>query len=187
MKNILLIALAAFVFLGCTKKLETDVKPYVTLHQNEKQNLTIDFVGVTDERTTKIVSTILQDDEVAEEYPLNVEAKMWYTEALKRELNNAEMLSIDNTSNISVSINIKNISATYKKYSLDTKNMKANVKIELVIKKGDVVVTSQIEANQTVYKPMILDAAGFESIVNESMRDSVSKTVSILIKKLKEN
>jgi len=186
MKNILLLVLTAFVFLGCTKKLETDVKPYVTLHQNEKQNVMINFLGVTDERTTKIVSTILQDDKVSIEYPLNVDAKIWYEEALKRELINADMLSNDKTSNISVSVNIKNISATYKKYSLDTKNMKANVKIELVIKKGDTTVSSQIEANQTMYKPMILDAEGFESIINESMRDSVSKTVSILIKKIKE-
>ena len=68
---------------------------------------------------------------------------------------------------------------------MDTKNMRANVHVELIITRDGIINTSQIEINQTLYKPMILDAAGFESIINESMRDSVSKTVSILIKKIK--
>jgi len=185
MKNILLLVLTAFVFLGCTKKLETDVQPYVTLHQNAKQNIKIDFVGVNDKRTTKVASTMFDKDKVYKEYPLNVDVKKWYTDALIREFKNTNILLNTTESNITVQINIKNISAKYKRYSMDTKNMKANVHVELIITRDRIINTSQIEINQTLYKPMILDAAGFESIINESMRDSVSKTVSILIKKIK--
>jgi len=185
MKNILLLVLSVFVFLGCTKKLETDVQPYVTLHQNAKQNIQIDFLGVEDKRRTKIASTMFDKDKIYKEYPLNVDIKTWYTDALMREFKNANVLLDKTKSDITVQINIKNISAKYKRYSMDTKNMKANVHLELIITKDGVINTSQIEINQTLYKPMILDAAGFESIINESMRDSVSKTVSILIKKIK--
>ncbi len=185
MKNILLLVLTVFVFLGCTKKLETDVQPYITLHQNAKQNIKIDFVGVKDVRTTKVVSTMFDKDKIHKEYPLNIDVKTWYTEAFMREFQNTNILSNEKESNIIVNINIKNISAKYTRYSMNTKNMKANVHVELVITKDGVINTSQIEINQTLYKPMILDAAGFESIINESMRDSVSKTVAILIKKIK--
>ena len=185
MKNILLVIATTFLFLGCTVKVQTDINPYVTLHQNAKQNIKINFVGVNDKRSTKVASTIIKEGEVSKEYPLNTDVKTWYTDAFKREFANADIQTNDTTSNLDVTVNIKTISARYKQYSLDTKNMQANVKIELVIKKGDTVLTSQIEAKQTVYKPMILDAAGFESIINESMRDSVSKTVSILISKIK--
>ena len=183
MNNILLVILTAFVFFGCTAKVNTDIKPYVTLHQNEKQKVKINFLGVKDQRTTKIVSTILDDGEIYKEYPISADATIWYTNAFMRELKNAEMLSDEKTANIDVLVNIKNIEATYKRYSLDTKNMKANVKIELIIKNNGVTNTSQIDINQSVYKPMILDAEGFESIVNESMQNSVSKTIEILIKK----
>jgi len=185
MKNILLLVLTAFVFLGCTKKLETDVHPYVTLHQNAKQNITIDFLGVEDKRTTKIASIMFDKDKIYKEYPLNIDAKIWYTEAFTREFQNTNIVSDKTKLDITVQINIKSISAKYKRYSMDTKNMKANVHVELVITRDGIINTSQIEINQTLYKPMILDAAGFESIINESMRDSVSKTVSILIKKIK--
>jgi hypothetical protein len=185
MKNILTLIVAAFVFIGCTSKVETDVKPYITLYQNDKQEMKIDFLGVNDKRTTKITSTILNDNEIYKEYPLSADVKNWYTEAFKREFKNADMLAKEQTSNITVLINIKNIDATYKKYSLDTKNMQANVKIELIITKDEVTITSEIQSNQSKYIPMILDAEGFESIINESMRDSVSKTVEILIKKIK--
>lgn len=185
MKNILLVVLAAFVFLGCTKKLETNVQPYVTLHKNAKQNLKIDFLGVKDNRTTKVASTMFDKAKIYKKYPLNVDVKRWYTEAFNREFQNANIISHEKKSNITVSVNIKNISAQYKRYSMDTKNMKANVHLVLIITRDGVINTSQIKINQTLYKPMILDAEGFESIINESMRDSVSKTVSILIKKIK--
>ena len=185
MKNILLLVLTAFVFLGCTKKLETDVQPYIILHQNAKQNIKIDSVGINDKRVTKIASTMFDKEKIYKEYPLNIDVKTWYTDAMMREFKNTNILLETTKPNITVEINIKNISAKYKRYSMDTKNMKANVHLELIITKDGIINTSQIEINQTLYKPMILDAAGFESIINESMRDSVSKTVSILIKKIK--
>jgi len=186
MKNISLILLTAFVFIGCTIKEQTDVKPYVTLHENAKQNIKINLLEVSDKRSTFIVSTITNDGKIENEYPLSAEIKTWYTEAFIRELKNIDMLDIDKKSDIDVLINIQNISAIYKKYSLDKKNMRSNVKIELIIKQNGKTITSQIENKQTMYKPMILDAAGFETIINESMSDSVSKTISVLIKKIKE-
>jgi len=185
MKKIILGICVVFLFIGCTTKVQTDIKPYVTLHQNEVENLSINFIGVNDKRDTKVVSTIFNDDKIENEYPLSSNVKNWYTKAFLREFENAKMLNSQNVSGIDVLINITNISAKYTKYSLDSKNMSANIKIELVIRKDNKTITSQIESNQTLYKPMILDAEGFESILNEGMRDSVSKTVAILIEKVK--
>jgi len=173
-----------FLFSGCTKKLQTDIKPYVTMHQNAEQTTIVKFTGVYDKRTTNIVSTIIDDGKIVAKYPLSNDVKIWYKNAITRELKNTKLYDEKNKSYINVSINIIKIEATYKKYSLDKKNMKVHISLELLITKGNKITTSNININQTVYKPMILDAEGFESILNESMRDPVSKTVSILIKKL---
>ncbi len=68
---------------------------------------------------------------------------------------------------------------------MDKKNLKVKISLELVIKKGTQTVTSTINMNQTRFKPIILDAGGFEDILSEAMGDSVSKTISVLIEKLK--
>lgn len=185
MKNILAVVAIAFVFIGCTAKLQTDVEPYVTMHENGKQTVKVHFIGVNDQRTTKIATTIYNKGEAYKQYPLSANVKTWYEEAFMRELKNADMLGLKKASNITVLVNIKSIEAKYKRYSIDKKNMTANVKLELVIEKDGMIVTSNININQSTYKPMILDAGGFESIINESMKDSVSRTVSILIKKIK--
>jgi len=185
MKNILLILLTAFIFLGCTQKLKTGVSPYFTLNQNEKQNIKVNFLGVNDQRDTNIVSVILDDDKVENEYPLDIDVKQWYTEALTKEFKNADMLNENEKPDIRLLVNIKKISAVYTNNNFDTKNLKANVKIELVIKKGDEIITSNIQNKQTLYKTVIFDAESFESIVNEIMKDSVSKTVAVAIEKIK--
>ncbi len=173
-----------FVLTGCTKKLQTDIKPYVTMHQNGEQNTKVNLIEVNDIRETKIVSTILSDGEVISQYSLSNDVQTWYKNAIIRELKNTKLYDENKKSYLDVSINIVKIDATYKKYSLDKKNMKVHIVLQLLITQGEKVMISNININQTVYKPMILDAEGFESILNESMRDSVSKTVAILIKKL---
>ncbi|MEA2018701.1 MAG: YajG family lipoprotein [Campylobacterota bacterium] len=172
------------LFSGCTKKVQVDIKPYVTMHKNAQQTTKVNFIEVNDNRETQMVSTILNKDEIIAKYPLSNDLKTWYKEAMIRELKNAKLYDEKNNSYLDVSINIKKIDATYKKYSLDKKNMQVNISLELVVVKGEKIITSNININQSVYKPMILDAEGFESILNESMRDSVSNAVHILIKKL---
>ena len=48
MKNILTLMLLGFMFIGCTAKVETDLQPYVTSHQNEVQKHKVNFLGVAD-------------------------------------------------------------------------------------------------------------------------------------------
>ncbi|MGB3751603.1 MAG: YajG family lipoprotein [Arcobacteraceae bacterium] len=185
MKNIILIIVSGFILLGCTVKTQTDINPYVTLHKNDKQNIEINFLGVNDKRATLIASKIMNDGEVQSKYPLNIDVKEWYTEAFLREFENAGISVNKQDSNMGIMINIQNIDAQYKQYSLDTKNMQAKVKIEIIITKGTKTTTSNIVSSQTVYKPMILDAEGFESVLNESMQSSVSKAVRVIIEKNK--
>jgi len=186
MKNILLIILSAFIFLGCAHKIETNINPYVTLDQNDKQNSKVNFLGVNDQRDTNIVSIILDEGKIEKEYTVNIDVKKWYTEALTRELENSDMLSNDTTPDIRMLVNVKKISAVYINDTFDTKNLMANIKLELVIKKGDNIITSNIQNKQTLYKALIFDAEDFEEIVNEIMRDSVSKAVSVAIEKIEE-
>ena len=62
--------------------------------------------------------------------------------------------------------------------------MQVAIGLELVIKQGATTTTSNITTHQTAYKMIVSDASDFEDILNESIRDSVSKTVAILIKKV---
>ncbi len=183
MKNILFIILIGVVFLGCTKRLETNLDPYVTMYQNKKQNMRVNFLGVKDKRDTTVVSTVLDDGLVQEQYGVSNNIKIWYREAFIRELKNVDMYE-DNLSAVAVLVNIKKIEVTYNNDKLDKKNMQARITLELLIKKGKKTITSNISIQQTAYKLTVSDASDFEDILNEIMKDSVSKTVSILIKKL---
>ncbi len=183
MKNILFIILIGVVFLGCTKRLETNLDPYVTMNQNKKQNMSVNFFGVKDKRDTTVVSTVLDDGLVQEQYGVSNNIKIWYREAFIRELKNVDMYEND-LSAVTVLVNIKKIEVTYNNDKLDKKNMQARITLELVIKKGKKTITSNISIQQTAYKLTVSDASDFEDILNEIMKDSVSKTVSILIKKL---
>jgi len=183
MKNIILALLIGMVFLGCTKKLESNLNPYVTLYQNEKQNTKINFVGVEDKRVSKTVSKVLDENVVIEEYGLSNDVKVWYREAFIRELKTVDMYA-SNDAIYNVVVNIKKIKATYKKAKLDKKNMQVTISLELVIKQGNTTTTSNITIHQTAYKILVSDASDFEDILNEVIRDSVSKTVAILIKKV---
>jgi len=185
MKNILTLIVLSCLFIGCTHKVQTDIDPYVTSHQNEVQDRKINFVGVEDKRNTKIVSTIVNNGLKSDQYPLNVDVKVWYTEALIREFKNIQMLDEQKSSDIDVKIIIKNIDAIYKNETFNTKNMTSNIQMELIVTKGKTTTTSKIQINQSVYKPVVYDAEGFESIINDSMKESVSKAIEILIKKMK--
>lgn len=183
MRSVLLGFILGFIFIGCTTKTQTDIKPYVTMSQNKKQTVKINFTGVNDRRDTKIAATVLQKGVAINQYSLSNDVPTWYTNAITRELKSIDMFG-DEKSQINVMVNIKEIKATYKKYSLSKKNMQVHISLELIVRKANTTTTSNININQSVYKPMILDAEGFTSILNESMRDSVSKTISILIKKI---
>lgn len=183
MKKVILALLVGIAFLGCTKKFETDLKPYVTLNQNEKQNTKIDFLGIEDQRASTTASKILNEGVVTSEYGISNNLKVWYKEAFIRELKIADMYSNKN-SIYTVQVNIKKLEVTYKNDKLDKKNMQVVIVLELVIKEGKTTKTSNITINQTAYKMMVSDASDFEDILNESIRDSVSKTVAILIKKV---
>ncbi len=183
MKKVILVLLAGIVFLGCTKKFESNLKPYVTLNQNEKQNTKINFLGVEDQRVNQMVSTVLDEGVVVEQYNVSNNLKIWYREAFIRELKTTDMYE-QNGAMYNVEVNIKKIEATYKKDKLDKKNMQVSIALELVIKQGNTTKTSNINIHQTAYKMMVSDASDFENILNEAIRDSVSKTVAILIKKV---
>lgn len=183
MKKVILALLVGIAFLGCTKKFESNLKPYVTLNQNEKQNTKINFLSVEDQRVSKVVSKVLDEGVVTNEYGLSNDLKVWYREAFIRELKTTDMYA-SNDAMYNVSVNIKKIDATYKVDKLDKKNMKVAIVLELVIKQGNITKTSNIAINQTAYKMLVSDASDFEEILNEAIRDSVSKTVAILIKKV---
>jgi len=185
MKKVILALLVGIAFLGCTKKLESNLNPYVTLYQNEKQNTKINFLGVEDQRVSKTVSKVLDEGVVTETYNVSNNLKVWYREAFIRELKAVDMYA-SNDVMYNVSVNIKKIVATYKKDKLDKKNMQVSIALELVIKQGNTTTTSNISINQTAYKMLVSDASDFEDILNEAIRDSVSKTVAILIKKVND-
>ena len=178
------VLILGFFVSGCTSKTSSYVKPYVTLNQNKEQKIKVNLVEVNDQRDTKVVSTILKKDKTKTTYTLDTDITSWYTQALKRELNTVKMYDEKSSSKIDVTVNIKVLKAIYKKDAFDKKNMSVHIMLELVFKEGLTTHKSNININQTAYKPVVLDAEGFETILNESMIDSVSNTIAILIKKL---
>jgi len=183
MKKVILVLLVGIAFLGCTKKFESNLKPYVTLNQNEQQNTKINFLGVEDQRVTQAVSTVLDEGVVTETYNVSHNLKIWYKDAFIRELKTTDMYG-QHDAIYNVLVNIKKIEATYKKDKLDKKNMQVTIALELVIKKGNTTTTSNITTYQTAYEMMVSDASDFEDILNESIRNSVSTTIAVLIKKV---
>ncbi len=183
-KQLFMLLAIGFTILGCTQKTASNIKPYVTLNQNSTQNIKLNFVSVTDQRTTKNTGFIIQNDKTINKYPITVNAASWYHDAFLRELKTTNMYTRDSNTKIKLTVNIKKIKAIYQKYSLSKKNMSVIVSLELVIISENKTTKLNLNINQSMYKPMIADAQGFESILNESMKDSVSKAVTMLIQKL---
>jgi uncharacterized lipoprotein YajG len=173
----------SIVFIGCTKKVEVKLQPYVTLNQNEKQDKKIVFVGVEDKRATQIVAVVVDDGIEKQKFGLSNNIIQWYQEGIIRELKSSDMYG-SKSGAVKVSVNIVKIDATYKNDKLDKKNMQVSIGLEVIIKENNITTKSNITINQTAYKMMVSDASDFEDILNEAVRSSVSKTVAILIEKM---
>ncbi len=190
MKKSIIKLIVAFVigllFVGCTTKVQSEIQPYITQNTNSNsKSITVNFKQVVDKRDTKIVSTIYNEKKMEKEFKVNVDITTWYKKAFKRELESLNMYAHHNDAKIDLTINIKELKASYDKYSTKKDNMKANIYIELVAIKGDTTHTMAIKLNQSMYKAMILDAQGFETILNDMMVSSVSRAVKSIIFKFK--
>ncbi len=179
-----IVLLLSAIVSGCSVRNESNITPFVTTYKNANdKNLMINFIGVSDTRDTKVVSTILKDKEKVDEYFVNVDLKTWYEEAFLRELKSLNMYSSKNKAKQDVSINVKHLTATYEKYTMKKDNMKAKVILEIIAKKDNTTHTLSVNLSQSTYKALVLDAEGFDSILNEIMINSVSKSIAKLISK----
>jgi len=182
-KTVLLLGLINILFIGCTSKNQSNINSYIIQHEKyEKKETTIKLTKINDQRETKVVSKIYIKDKVRKEFGIDVDLKQWYREALTRELKSLNMLNDNST--LELTVNIKELKATYRKYSTNKDNMKANILLELILKNKNKTTTMNINLDQTMYKLMILDAQGFETILNEIMSSSVSKSIRVLLSKL---
>ncbi len=182
-KIISFIGLFVVLFTGCTVKNSSSINPYIIQHhQVDKKHIKIDLVQINDERSSKMVSTIYSSNKIKKQFPIDVNLIKWYQEAFTRELTQLDLL--DKNSPVKLTVNIKQFTARFDKYSAKKDNLKAKLRLELILKKGDTTSTMQINLNQTMYKVMILDAQGFENILNSILSTSVSKSVKTVLLKL---
>lgn len=184
MKNIVYIVLISVFFIGCADKDKIVVPSYTTSSKQEIYKDKVILVDINDQRKNTMVSTIYNDGEIKEQYPLNNDVKLWYRYGLERELKNKGLYSEDIFAKAKVVVNIKKIEASYDQYSLAKDNMKMNLVLELVIRIDDKTITSKININQTVFKTLVLDASDFEDIVSEAMNTSIQRAVAIISAKL---
>lgn len=175
----------SIIFVGCTSKMQSNINSYITQHKNINKNINstkVNFKMATDIRDTNIVSTIYYKDKKKKEFDIDVDLKNWYQNAMIRELKSAKMY--DENSGIDISINIKSIEAQYEKYSIEKDNLKVDLSIEVVIKQEKTTSKINITLNQSRYKPMILDAQGFDNILNDILKSSIERSVNLVLLKL---
>lgn len=182
LKLFIVATFSLFLTTGCTSKEQVAAVPYITLNENSSDNLKVSLDKIDDKRESKFVATVLNDDKIDDQYELNIDPTVWYKDSIIRELRASKIY--DEKSDSTLSVNILKIDATYKKYSLDKKNLSVKLILEVKVKKGDTTYSSNINLAQTSYRPVILDASSFDDIINDILRDSVSKVVALTIKKL---
>lgn len=183
-KIIISLSLLSLFFSGCTKKEQVQINTYVTSHKHKTQGLKISYLGVEDLRKNNVVATVLKADEIIKQYPASSKLGLWLDDALNKEMANANILNVSDAKT-SIKVVINDLSTTYKKYSLNKKNMKVQLDFKIVIINEDKTEEVKIKLNQTAYVPMILDARSFDAITNEILNESVSKIIELIITKIK--
>jgi len=184
LKLIVVTILLSMFITGCAVRNESNINTFVITNNNiNNKSIKINFKGVYDKRDTKIVSTIINDKETTNQYSINVDLKRWYEDAFQKELKSHKMYALTGESNIDITVNIKQLKASYEKFTIKKDNLKANVSIELVAKKDDTTHTININLNQSTYKPLVIDAQSFDSILNEILISSVSQSITKIISK----
>jgi len=184
LKLIVVTILLSMFITGCAVRNESNINTFVITNNNiNNKSIKINFKGVYDKRDTKIVSTIINDKETTNQYSINVDLKRWYEDAFQKELKSHKMYALTGESNIDITVNIKQLKASYEKFTIKKDNLKANVSIELIAKKDDTTHTININLNQSTYKPLVIDAQSFDSILNEILISSVSQSITKIISK----
>jgi len=184
LKLIVVTILLSMFITGCAVRNESNINTFVITNNNiNNKSIKINFKGVYDKRDTKIVSTIINDKETTNQYSINVDLKRWYEDAFQKELKSHKMYALTGESNIDITVNIKLLKASYEKFTIKKDNLKANVSIELIAKKDDTTHTININLNQSTYKPLVIDAQSFDSILNEILISSVSQSITKIISK----
>lgn len=169
---------------GCANKSKSNIKIFNnTYHHQNNKNLFINFKQVNDNRDVKIVSTIYKDKKVQEKFLVDVNLKKWYENAFTKEIKALNQNFKNKNLQIDLTVNIKKLQASYDKFTIKKDNMKANILIELIVKNKNITHTIDVELSQSMYKPLILDAQGFDSILNDIMKSSITKSISKLISK----
>jgi len=184
MKQIISILIFALLFIGCATKTRVEVQPYTTLNQNKTQNFKVQLIDVKDKRDSQISAIVKDKTSIKKEYILDTDLTNWYKEAIIRELKNASIYA--KNSDIKLYINILKLKSTYKQYSFASDNLTADAKIQIIIKIKDTTIKTTMTLSQANYKTTMLDASGFDDIINSTLKDSVSKIVSTVIAKIKE-
>ena len=184
MKKIILILAIVFI-VGCATKTKIQLDPYITMNQNGVTNLKFYITDIKDNRVDKIISKIIdKNSEIITTYNIDTNLISWYKDAFQQELKTINALS---SNGISLTIVIKKIELIYKKGLPKKDNLKANVKLQLIAKYNNITDTINVSVSQSDFKTVILDASGFDKILNEVLKNSVSKSIAILIDKLKSN
>jgi uncharacterized lipoprotein YajG len=188
LKQLLVILLFLIIFYGCTTQTQSNIKPYVTQHKNTTittKKLKINFTDVKDIRPTETVSYIYnKNNKQINKFTTDIDIKTWYKNGFIRELKSAKIYNKNLNSDINLSINIKQIKATYYKYSIKKDNLKVKLSIELILNKGNETSKIYINLEQSLYKLLILDAQGFDQILNDIMINSIEKSVKLILQKL---
>jgi len=187
-KNIMQVAtlLLIFLFGGCAEKIKTNIKPYESLYSGKRAEQSIEIISIKDNRKDKTVSKIVDGDKIVKNYDTKQDIEQWYIEAFKKDFYASNLNYEDKNSKFKVSIEILEVQVKYLKSKLAGKNLQSDIKILLIIKKGNKTYEKIVTNHQEKWNIPIFDAKGFEKFLFESMSNSVVNSVNIILKTIEK-
>jgi len=180
-KQVLFLGLTSIVLLGCANKQVVQIKPYVSAYNQESVSKKINVIKINDKRKSKVVAIIADDSKSTKEFKTTTNLEFWFADALKKDFSTSGIKNVSDAKT-SLEINIINLDAIFTNKTATKVNLSGSVEIELVFKTGLNTKTKTIKSSFKKWKISMRDAADFESVLYESLSDSVLNSIKAIIK-----
>jgi len=180
-KQVFFLALSSLVLLGCANKQEVQIKPYISAYNQESVAIDINVIKINDKRKSKSVAFINNDGKTIKEFKSTTNLEFWFADALKKDFSTSGIKN-STDAKTSLEINIIALDAKFTNKTATKVNLYGNVEIELVFKNGLNTQTKTIKSSFKKWKISMSDAADFESVLYESLSDSVINSIKAIIK-----
>ncbi len=168
-------------FVGCFNKEFVSISGYKSTYANKTLEKDITIRSIQDKRKDKYVAYIIDDNKVDKKFKLSIKnLTSWYKDAILQDIYTAHLTNKAN-SGIYVDIEILELKSTYDRWTLNSKTLKGNIKIKVIIEKNDTKLTREFNIKDNRISGIMLDAQSFEEYIYELLAKSVAKTTQNIV------